>query len=367
MKNARYIVLILIFISFLIYPSIAGLLGISPNRYTSTPSKQKFPTLNNNNIFKYFSDFDAYYSENFNGRSMYYRSISGLKYKLLGTSAKRESVLTGKDGFLFLGNNASNIIDETLGLDLFSDEETEQIKKRLLQTWRWANKNDIQFYVTVAPNKHTIYPEKLPFKVDTDPHTKIDQIADIVNDIEGLKWIELEENLKQAKKRGLLYHKTDTHWNTFGAYFAYRKIMNVLNEDFPGEFKPLPLKNMKRHQRERRMLGLSRMLDYPIHETTNEIRVGKVRSEKQTPKLNMKQQKNNTKAELRFKAPKKKRKAVIIRDSFSSALVGFLKEHFGEVVFIWTSKLNRNIILKEKPDIVIYEIVERNVDNMRQM
>lgn len=354
------------FLSFLLYPSIAKLIGISPNRGKVAPSKEEFPVLENNNIFKYFSDFDTYFSENFNGRSMYYRSISGLKYNVFRTSAKRESVLIGKDDFLFLGNNASNIIDETLGLDLFSDKEIEKIKKRILRNQNWMKKNDIQFYVMIAPNKHTIYPEKLPFKVDTDQRTKIDQLVDMVNDIKNVTWIELEENLMRAKKRGLLYHKTDTHWNTFGAHFAYRKIMNVLNQDFPGEFKPVPLKNMKRYSHEKSMLGLARMLDFPIHETTNEVRIPNPKSKKLIPKLNMKNRKN-TKAEIRFSAPKKKRKAVIIRDSFSFALIGFLKEHFEEVVFIWASKLNKDIILKENPDIVIYEIVERNIDNMLKM
>lgn len=368
MKNTHHIVLILIFILFLFYPMIATLIGISPNRHTVAPSKQEFPVLENINIFKYFSDFDAYYSERFNGRSMYYRSISGLKYNLFGTSAKRESVLVGKDGFLFLGNNESNIINETLGLDLFSNEEVRQIQKRMSEASSWLHKNDIQFYMMVAPNKHTIYPEKLPFKVDANRRTKIDQITRIVSKMKHITWIEMEKNLMRAKKREPIYYKTDTHWNTFGAYFAYRNIMNVLNKDFPGEFGPIPLKKMKRRENERRMLGLPRMLDYPINETCNEVKIPKARSKakEQAPKLNV-QHLRSTKAEVRYKVPKKKRKAVVFRDSFSSALSNFLKEHFEEVVFIWTSTLDKKIILKEKPDIVIYEVVERNVDVMLNM
>jgi len=353
------------FALFLFYPMIATLTGISPNRHTAAPSKYKFPVLKNNNIVQYFGDFDAYFSENFNGRSMYYRSISGLKYNLFGTSSKRGSVLTGKDGFLFLGNDAGNIIDETLGLDLFSNKELKQIQKRMFEASGWMNKNDIQFYVMVAPNKHTIYSEKLPFKVDNSRRTKIDQITPIIDKMKYVTWIEMEKNLMRAKKHGQLYHKTGTHWNTFGAYFAYQKIMGALNNDFPGEFGPIPLKKMKRYETERNMLGLSRMLDYPINEICNEVKIRNARSkaEEQTPKLNLEYLRSKD-AEVRYKAPKKKRKAVVFRDSFSTALSGFLKEHFEEVVFIWTSELNRDIILKEKPDIVIYEVVERNVDSM---
>lgn len=362
MKNIRYWVLILMFILFLLYPSIATLIEISPDRYTVLPSRKKLPTLENNNVFKYFSDFDNYFSEKFNGRSMYYRFLSRLKYNVLGTSAKRESVVVGKDGFLFLGNKASNIIDETIGLDLFSDKEIVRIKKRMLQALHWMKKRDIKFYVVAGPNKHTIYPEKLPFEVNAEQGTKIDQIAGIVNDIENATWIELRERLIEAKKHGLLYHKTDTHWNKFGGYFAYRQIMDMLNEDFPGEFKPMPLAYMERYGDEKTVFGLTRMLDYPIHETTNDVRVLNVRSKEQAKELNIKNRRKD--AEVRFKAPKKKRKAVVIRDSYSIALIDFLREHFEEVVFVWTGKLNRDIILKEDPDIVIYQVVERNVDLM---
>lgn len=350
------------FILFLLYPSIATLIGLSPNRYTVTPSRQKFPVLENNNVFKYFSDFDNYYSEKFNGRSMFYRSISGLKYNLFGTSAKPGSVVVGKDDFLFLGNSASSIVDETIGLDVFSDEEVERIEKRMLQALNWINKKDIKFYVVVGPNKHTIYPEKLPFKVDTNRRTKIDQVADIVNGIEDATWIPLEDNLMEAKKHGLLYHKTDSHWNTFGGYFAYRQIINALNNDFPDEFIPMPLAYMERYSEEKTVLGLTRMLDYPIREITNDVRVLNVRAKKKANLLDMTHRRD---AELRFSTPRKKRKAVVFRDSYSAVLVDFMKEHFEEVVFVWSARLNRDIILKEDPDILIYEVVERNVDLLR--
>lgn len=356
--------LIAIFILFLLYPSIATILGISPNRYTVEPSRQKFPKLENYNIFKFFDDFESYYSKKFNGRSIYYKAISTLKYNLFGTSAKRESIIAGKDGFLFLGNSASSIIDETLGVDVFSDNELKRIEGRILQSLNWMNKKDIKFYVVVGPNKHTIYPEKLPFTLEIDRTTKIDQVADLVNSIENATWIDLRKNLIKAKKNGLLFYKTDSHWNTLGGYFAYRQIINKLDKDFPGAFKPIQLRSMERYTKEREIFGLTRMLDYPIDETTNEVKVSKVRSRQKANQLNLNHRKN---AEMRFSVRGKKKKAVIIRDSYSIALVDFLKEHFKEVVFIWTPKLNKKMILEENPDIVIYEVVERNIDLMRNL
>ena len=55
-------------------------------------------------------------------------------------------------------------------------------------------------------------------------------------------------------------------------------------------------------------------------------------------------------------------KIIMFGDSFSPFLTKFLKEHFREIVVIWGYKFDEKIIIDEKPDIVILEIVERNID-----
>jgi alginate O-acetyltransferase complex protein AlgJ len=54
-------------------------------------------------------------------------------------------------------------------------------------------------------------------------------------------------------------------------------------------------------------------------------------------------------------------KAVIIRDSFASALVPFLSEHFSRAVYIWQKDFDATAINQERPDVVIHEIVGRHL------
>jgi len=46
--------------------------------------------------------------------------------------------------------------------------------------------------------------------------------------------IDLRSALIADKTAATLYYRTDTHWNTRGAYTAYREIARVLEPDFPG-------------------------------------------------------------------------------------------------------------------------------------
>ena len=66
--------------------------------------------------------------------------------------------------------------------------------------------------------------------------------------------------------------------------------------------------------------------------------------------------------ESRFKNAGKPLKVVIFGDSFLGVMRTFMKDSFGEVIFVNENKLNLEVIRKEMPDIVIQEVVERGID-----
>jgi hypothetical protein len=51
-------------------------------------------------------------------------------------------------------------------------------------------------------------------------------------------------------------------------------------------------------------------------------------------------------------------KIYFIRDSFSIATIPFLKESFSESSFKWTTDFTKKQVLKDNPDIVVFEIAE---------
>jgi len=56
-------------------------------------------------------------------------------------------------------------------------------------------------------------------------------------------------------------------------------------------------------------------------------------------------------------------KAVIVRDSFMTAVVPFLSEHFSRAVYVWQKDFDATTVKEERPDVVIHEIVGRHLYN----
>ena len=54
-------------------------------------------------------------------------------------------------------------------------------------------------------------------------------------------------------------------------------------------------------------------------------------------------------------------KLVMFRDSFGSALVPFLAEHFRRSVFLWQYDFDPAVILRERPDYVVWLMTSRRL------
>ena len=86
-----------------------------------------------------------------------------------------------------------------------------------------------QTYVALAPTATSIYERKLP--LFASPSSELDYLKQVA---EGLSqdsyFIDLSSNLQKHKQEEL-YYKTDHHWTTLGAYYAYLSIAGSLGID----------------------------------------------------------------------------------------------------------------------------------------
>ena len=66
------------------------------------------------------------------------------------------------------------------------------------------------------------------------PTRYVDFFLSELTDIVNLNIYDPNEDLKNAKKsEGLLYYRTDTHWNAKGAYIAFKNLLSKLELDAP--------------------------------------------------------------------------------------------------------------------------------------
>lgn len=136
-------------------------------------------------------------------------------------------VVLGKEGWLFFGNSVGQGIDQYRGLLTLDGGGLSQIQNYFTAIQEAVAQAGIPLVVAIAPEKHSIYPEFLPLGLSNKGHSPADQIMDGPS---GAQILDLRTVLLDAKATSPhpLYYKTDSHWNEFGAYLAYRAIMERL-------------------------------------------------------------------------------------------------------------------------------------------
>lgn len=313
---------------------------------------------------RFIRKFDDHYSSTFGFRSNLLQLYSGVKRTIFHTDPLPQKVVEGSDGWYFLGDENSNVIKESKGIENFSREELKASLQKILNHQSWLRKQGIDFYLAVAPNKLSIYGEYLPIQ-KSEKETQLEQLS--VASRNNFNFIDLKSHFSLAR-HARLYHKTDSHWNDYGAFLAYTALTEKIKADFP-EVNCLKQSDFLIDTTLSYQQDLTRMLFLNVKEEVITFKQKYPdRAIIQKKELNV--PKNYDRApsdyERRYKSDTNKLKVLVFHDSFTINLIKFLKESFGETVFIWRHNFDEELIQREKPDIVIQIVVERNLDILRR-
>ncbi len=142
----------------------------------------------------------------------------------LGISTNPKDVIIGLDGWLFLGDKYANTVTE---YRKGGDARLEKAKKIVNAQTAWKKyfleKGVIDFKILIAPNKSTIYFEKVPGWAKSEGMS-------ISKDLYGNGiYVNSIDQLIKAKSIERVYYKTDTHWNNYGSGIAFEQIMRALD------------------------------------------------------------------------------------------------------------------------------------------
>jgi hypothetical protein len=302
----------------------------------------KTPSLQRGTIHEFTRNFERYFNDHFGGRNILVWLNSYLQVKWFKVSPLK-SVLVGKEGWLFY--NLDKGINDYRGLAHFSPEHLEVIHRNILRKTSWLRGKRIPFLILIAPNKHTVYPEYLPDGITrVNRKTRLDQILGQLTDAEKAIFIDVRPELTTGKKDRWVYSRTDTHWNSYGAFMAYQKTMEILSKNLLNA-APRPISDFIVSINPNRGLGdLSVMLSLKGRLQDLEVNL-KLKGDSPSP-------------------GKKIPKMVILHDSFIFAIKPFLEYHFKQVVLQpWGERgFDYSLIEKEKPQVVLFEITERRLD-----
>lgn len=368
MLKAR--IISILFFCILIYPVIDQTFSITKRKKTDQAKLiVHFPSLDTNKLDSIPKLLEAYYSDKFSMQDFMVAVNSYFKIKFFGVSPNPLSVVVGKHGWLFDGERS---INNYRGLDVFTTEELIKMKTILDNRGKWYRSKGIRFYFTIAPDKHSIYSEYLPSNIQkVNPQTMYDQLVELFNGDTLVPMIDLRKPIIDAKKYGYeLYFKIDHHWTDIGAFYAYLEIIKRIHIDFP-QIIPLELKDFSIDSSEKFVAG-SESEKLNISKYYNEKRVRLV---KKIPTKCHKGIKANYPVPKGFPYPDDYEVvhvvdgsthpyAFIIRDSFADWLMQYFYENFRECKYFydgWGYRFNKDIIEKEKPDMVILMPYESNL------
>jgi alginate O-acetyltransferase complex protein AlgJ len=351
----------LLFLAALALPTIDTIFGISsPNVLTEKRLLNRMPVIDGSleSARSFPARFEKYYNDNFGFRQELVYLNNLLLVELLDTSPSDQVVL-GKEHWLFY--SGENAIEQFPALKMLSPEELDLRLRLLNAKGDWLAARGIAYIFVVAPEKHTIYPELLPPLYRIKQASVTDQILNYLRLYAKYPVIDLRTPLWKVKAPLPLYYRSDTHWNSYGAYVGYAEIMKTLVKIFPN-LQPVPMRDFYIKEHKSGGGDLAAMLALPKRYPDSSINFTP-RALRRATDVNLGYQVNGRyEVEVTKRAGQNLPSAVMFHDSFGEALKAFLSEHFARIVYVGgpvIGKFDTGIIEREHPGVVIEEIVGR--------
>lgn len=226
--KCKKIIVIAIFLLFSFYHMILSpFTGAGINAETEKREINQRPQFFLQNYETYAREYEAYYDDYIPYRTKLTRLLSEMKLKL--KTSPSESVVLGKDGWLFYNSKKADLITDTLldySGELYTQEQLSNITKEISLAYEFCKERGIKFVFLIGPNKSNIYDEYMNSSYTrSDSYTRTDQLVDYIKNNSEIPYVYPKEELNKYKNELPLYFKTDTHWNELGGYIAAKEIL----------------------------------------------------------------------------------------------------------------------------------------------
>ena len=333
----------------------------------------KRPLLQLTRLQRFPKEFQGYYNDAFPFREYLVWSAKKVTGPL--TNYFNSRVVVGKDGYFFYTNASERHGDESrdfTGEKLWTEAQLGNIVERLEEIRKGLAEMGIDFCMIIAPNKMTIYSDKLPEKrkYKRAEVLRAEQLLGYAaKHAPELKLIFPADLLMELRKKvdhSLFLHE-DTHWNELSGYAATREIIKAFNGK-----KELPaLEKANIVQNAIKTIGgdLRTQLGYGVSEgyyyhTVSVPGLEKVEIRQYNQAF---PQDSHCRRSYNPAAPDS-RSVWMYRDSFAEAMEPYISMYFQNVDYYWNIPIRKIQYMGDrKPQLVIFQVVERNlvsVDNL---
>lgn len=330
----------------------------------------QFPKLENKKDWLNFPKaFESYFGDHFGGRQVLTSRYRHLMVKVFHRSAVKRVLMADK-GWLFTAADGGNAIDlYHRNVKPFTTDEIASIHEEMASRSEWIGSWGGKSLFVIVPNKETIYPEQLPslYQQQANPLSRYDQVKAVFSRDPSLVHIDLRPTLLAAKQKGLVYYRSDSHWNPEGAYLGYQAMSIILHQWFPNVVpvrRPMVVPGINAYRGDlAKMLAVGDLFDEP-----DQVDYG---SAQDVALLQCAKPAALTSGGLPIKDKSEPLvfecnnpnlpTAVLVRDSMASSWLPILPDNFRRLVVMYNWFPDAEVIAMEKPDVVIFENVERSL------
>lgn len=308
-------------------------------------------------------EFEAWLNDRFAGRSTYIKIHEFYNSLFFVGNLENDKAFLGLNDWVFY--KKENSVELFQGKLDFSANQLQLIAANLQQQNQWFASQNITYSLFIAPNKEDVYFEFYnPYIHKSNTIDRIQQLKIFLDDNNTNVSLvyPLKKYLDEKNDEKLLYCKNDTHWSEYGAYLGYLAWMDELKTikdgidslqpdqfDFIYRTSTLPgdLEKMLKLDKEKRYSKIQ----YTVPTLIGGYKFKTVESVENSHKHLIE----------RTVCPDKNYKVIVFRDSYAGAMMPYISSTFHEVIYVWSHDLNlyRDFIRKEKPDIVLHEMVSR--------
>lgn len=248
MPRALNKVLVATFLAILLAPTAAAIFGLNPmntldekRALAKKPGARPWTLAEIPQLATLAQEWEKYFNDHFGLRKLLIGTYRLATFHVLKTSPNPAVVIGESDRagrWLFLDAAVTHDglgLEALLGKKPYAANELAVIAVQLKQATELAERNGVKFLFVVCPDKQTIYPENLPRRFRPQPGTpsRLDQFWTMAADLREVPLVDLRAPLWNAKPGALLYHTTDTHWNSRGGFVGYQVVAKALQAQDP--------------------------------------------------------------------------------------------------------------------------------------
>ena len=294
-------------------------------------------------IKRFFRGIDSFFVDHFPLRSPLL-GLSMALHEAGGDSLNMDKCYRGNENWLFLGNSYRRCVDKLVGQVILSGNSLKRQTEAYVKTRDVAENCGAEFFIFIGPNKSSIYPEYLPPVVVPAQRRYIAPLVGSLNRA-AVKVYDPTKRLVEAKASGILYYRTDTHWNARGAYEAFEGFREWAG--LPA-LPPFFLAEGPAHGGD--LVDIGGYKSFPLSVGDNFTMQWSV-----SPEL------REEDGLIRNPHAASDKTAWVFGDSFAGALRPYITAEFKEVRFFKHGEFEAAISSQlPKPDTVLWVIVERN-------